>query len=328
MVVQSIWGWQPALYLFLGGMGAGAFVMAAVLYLIDQKRHAKIVCISMGASVVCLGVGLLLLLSELIQPARGLMMWQSFSHFTSWMTYGAWGAFAAIIVFGLSTVLAVGKVQKRFVRSESQAKRFVLVRKTLAVVGIALGVFVAVYTGMLLMMAPGVPLWNTPLLPCLCAVSGIDTGGALVELVAVLLAKKDSLASRARMLMERIVVGLVVAECVVLGCLLFSMAGGEGSIVAATAAQSAEMLMAGVLAPYFWSLVVACGLVLPLVMATVGLVLHRKGDKKPGAKRHQTSLMAVGAVGAMIGGCALRFLILAAGIHADVVAETVRSLIG
>ena len=31
--LQSVWGWQPALYLFLGGMGAGAFVVAAVLYL-------------------------------------------------------------------------------------------------------------------------------------------------------------------------------------------------------------------------------------------------------------------------------------------------------
>ena len=39
-------------------------------------------------------------------------------------------------------------------------------------------------------------------------------------------------------------------------------------------------------------------------------------------------LMAAGAVGALIGGCALRFLILAAGMHADLVAETVMSLIG
>lgn len=319
MVLQSIWGWQPALYLFLGGMGAGAFVMAAVLYLIDQKRHAKIVCISMWASAICLGVGLLLLLSELTQPARGLMMWQSFSHFTSWMTYGAWGAFAAIAVFGVSAVLALSKVEKKCVQNEKQEKQFVLARKLLAVIGIALGVFVAVYTGMLLMMAPGVPLWNTPFLPCLFAVSGIDTGVALVEVVAVLLSKKDPLAPRARMLLEGIVVGLVVSELAVLAAFLLPLLGGEGTAAVVTARQSAELLIFGTLAPYFWGLVVVCGLVLPLLAAIIGLVPR---------KTHSDNLVAVGAVGAIVGGCALRFLILAAGLHANVVAETVVNMIG
>lgn len=325
MVLQSIWGWQPALYLFLGGMGAGAFIMAAVLYLIDQERHAKIVCVSMWASAIGLGLGLLLLLSELTQPARGLLMWQSFSHFTSWMTYGAWGAFAAIAVFGLSAVLAVDKVGKRCT-SEKQAKHFVCVRKVLAVVGIALGLFVAVYTGMLLMMAPGVPLWNTPLLPCLFAVSGIDTGVALVEVIAVLLARKDPLAPRARVLMERIVVFLVVVECVVLSAFLLSMASGVGSAAAAAGAQSAELLTLGSLAPYFWGMVVVCGLVLPLAMAVTGLALHGRGAER-GAKPGYDYPMAIGAVGALIGGCALRFLVLAAGVHAEIVAETVMSLV-
>ena len=101
MELQTIWSWQPALYLFLGGMGAGAFVMAAVLFLIDRTRHRLIVCVSMWAALASLAVGLLLLLSELVTPLRGLLMWQSFGHFTSWMTYGAWGAFAAMAVFCL-----------------------------------------------------------------------------------------------------------------------------------------------------------------------------------------------------------------------------------
>ena len=42
MELQTIWSWQPALYLFLGGMGAGAFVMAAVLFLIDRTRHRPV----------------------------------------------------------------------------------------------------------------------------------------------------------------------------------------------------------------------------------------------------------------------------------------------
>lgn len=330
-MLQLTWSWQPALYLFLGGMGAGAFVMAAVLFLIDRTRHRLIVCVSMWAALFSLAAGLLLLLTELITPARGLLMWQSFGHFTSWMTYGAWGAFAAMAVFAVSALLATRPVgvwlAKRWAWFE---KKGTTLRRVLAVIGIVLGAFVAVYTGMLLMTAESVPLWDTPLLPALFTVSAFDTGVALVELVAIALSKKDALASKARLLMERIVVVLVLVEGVVMAVFLTSMLGADTqTAVGATAAASATLLVSGGLAGCFWGMVVICGLAVPLAMALVGLVLHRRSSKKPGAKQHAgTALMAIGAVGALIGGCELRFLILAAGIHADVVAETVMSLIG
>ncbi|WP_281654120.1 NrfD/PsrC family molybdoenzyme membrane anchor subunit [Eggerthella sinensis] len=329
-MLQTMWSWQPALYLFLGGMGAGAFVMAAVLFLIDRTRHRLIVCVSMWAALASLAVGLLLLLSELITPARGLLMWQSFGHFTSWMTYGAWGAFAAMAVFAVSALLATRPVGVWLATKWKWfEKHGVALRRVLAVVGIVLGAFVAVYTGMLLMSAGGVPLWNTLLLPALFTVSAFDTGVALVEIVAVLLSKKDALAPKARVIMERAVVVLVLVECVVMAAFLASMLGADGqTAMGATAASSAALLVSGGLAACFWGMVVACGLVLPLVMAAAGLVLHRRGGKKPCPKRLQGALMAIGAAGALIGGCELRFLILAAGIHADVVAETVKSLIG
>ena len=308
MELQTIWSWQPALYLFLGGMGAGAFVMAAVLFLIDRTRHRLIVCVSMWAALASLAVGLLLLLSELITPLRGLMMWQSFGHFTSWMTYGAWGAFAAMAVFAVSALLATRPVGVWLAKKWKWfEKRGVALRRVLAVIGIVLGAFVAVYTGMLLMAAGSVPLWSTPLLPALFTVSAFDTGVALVELVALALSKKDALAPKARVLM---------------------VGGDVQTAVGATAAASAALLLTGDLAACFWALVAACGLAMPLAMAVAGLVLHKRGKKKPGMKQHGGTLMAAGAVGALIGGCALRFLILAAGMHADLVAETVMSLIG
>lgn len=336
-MLQLTWGWQPALYLFLGGMGAGAFIMAAVLFLIDRTKHRLVVCVSMWAAFASLAVGLMLLLSELITPVRGMLMWQSFSNFASWMTYGAWGAFGALAVFALSALLAMrpvgnwlAKKWKWFGKTASQegdaaksaretAPNGVQLRRVLAVIGIALGAFVAVYTGMLLMTAGGVPLWDSPLLPCLFTVSAFDTGVALVEVVAVLLAKKDPLAHRAAMLMERIVVVLVVLEVAVLAVFLGSLLGADSATASgATGAASAELLTTGGLSTVFWGMVVACGLALPLVMALLGLALSKR-DTKP--------LMALGAIGALIGGCELRFLILAAGVHADVLSTTVMGLI-
>lgn len=315
-MLQLTWGWQPALYLFLGGMGAGAFIMAAVLYLIDSTKHRLVVCASMWAAFASLAVGLVLLLAELISPLRGMMMWQSFSHFSSWMTFGAWGAFAALAVFALSGLLAMRPVgnwlNKRWKwYTAGNSKKL---RRILAWVGIVLGAFVAAYTGMLLMSSGGVPLWDTPLLPCLFTVSAFDTGVALVELIALALSKKDPLAPKAVKLMERCVVVLVVLEVAALAAFLGSMLVGAGG---AAGSASAQMLLSGGLATPFWAMIVAMGLALPLIAALTGLV----------SKKDRTPLTAIGAVGALIGGCELRFLILAAGVHAAVVAETVMGLL-
>lgn len=342
--MQTIWGWQPALYLFLGGMGGGAFLTAGVLYLRDRARNSRVICASMWAAVISLAAGLLLLLSELVTPARGLMMWQSFSHFTSWMTYGAWGAFAAIVVFGLSALLATDKVMAPLrKRGGWLAAHEAGLRSGLAIVGIVLGAFVAVYTGMLLMAPASVPLWNTPLLPFLFTVSAFDTGVALVEVMAVVAARKDPLGTDAKRFLERCVVVLVLLEAVVLAAFLGTALSGGTDAAAATAAASAAMLVEGPLAGWFWVLLVAAGLALPLVVAISGLT-HKPAasaaDKTAEAGSGNSTANAAakprltrwlplaGACGALVGGCALRFLVLAAGVHANLVSETILRLIG
>lgn len=375
-MMQTIWGWQPALYLFLGGMGGGCFLTAAILYLKDAAHNRRTVCASMWAATISLAVGLLLLLAELITPVRGLMMWQSFSHFTSWMTFGAWGAFAAIVVFGLSAIFSTEKV-----------KVPASVRRALAIIGIVLGAFVAVYTGMLLMAPASVPFWNTPLLPLLFTVSAFDTGVALVEVMAAAAARKDPLAADAKRFLERCVVVLVLVEMVVLAAFLgTALAGGSGA-AAETASASAAMLVEGPLAGWFWVLLVAAGLALPLAVAIAGLAKSGRDEASESTPLTATNSAAatnpvaapapsdtaaddkastavapsaqlpsqdaagteavaaapspatkptglsrwlplVGACGALAGGCALRFLVLAAGVHANLVADTIIALIG
>lgn len=338
MELQSVWGWQPALYLFLGGMGAGAFIMAAILYLKDRERNARVVCVSMWAAAISLIVGLLLLLMELVTPLRGLLMWQSFSHFTSWMTYGAWGAFGAIAAFGVSALFATPKIAAWLTGKCSwYAQHEQGIRKVFAVAGIVLGAFVAFYTGMLLMTAGSVPFWDTLLLPALFTVSAFDTGVALVEVVAIALAKKETIDHSTKRFMEKCVVVLVVFEVVVLAAFLGSMLLADVSMpVGAAAAASAGMFVSGQLAVWFWGLVAVLGLALPFAMALKGL-FAKEEPASSDAKDNAADVVAkpavdvptlVGALGALVGGCALRFLVLAAGVHADVVADTIMRMIG
>ena len=96
--------------------------------------------------------------------------------------------------------------------------------------------------------------------------------------------------------------------------------------VGAAAAASAGMFVSGQLAVWFWGLVAVLGLALPLAMALKGL-LSKDEPASSDAKAVDVPTL-IGAIGALVGGCALRFLVLAAGIHADVVADTIMKMIG
>ena len=54
---QTVWGWQPALYLFLGGVGAGALVFSAVLFFVGKKRQSLTVGLSLWVGALCMIIG-------------------------------------------------------------------------------------------------------------------------------------------------------------------------------------------------------------------------------------------------------------------------------
>ena len=116
-------------------------------------------------------------------------------------------------------------------------------RKGFAIAGIALGVFVAVYTGMLLMTAEGVPLWDTPLLPCLFTVSAFDTGVALVEVVAVSVSKRELLQEWAHSVLEKAVIALVVAEVLVVVAFIMVLGNGNPSNAMSAAADASVAML-------------------------------------------------------------------------------------
>ena len=58
---EHYWGWLVAIYLFLGGMGAGAFIIAAVIELTGERyKHEYCPTALVGAGAVCLAWGAIL----------------------------------------------------------------------------------------------------------------------------------------------------------------------------------------------------------------------------------------------------------------------------
>jgi formate-dependent nitrite reductase membrane component NrfD len=300
--LQTTWGWLVAFYLFLGGLGAGTFCAVAVVSLISGSRFKSTVRFGAWASAVAIGVGTFLLLLDVGQPFRALVLFRSFSHMSSWMAIGAWLLIVAIVINGLCAlfwtelVLAwFGKVWKPLQEKAS------LVRTILAGVGIPVNLGVAIYTGVLLGVLPYRPLWHTWLLPLLFTSSALDTGVGLVAGYAALREKAEG-AKRLRTALEATIIALITIEAIVLGFFLVTASNGS-----ADAARSAEMLTSGTLSWALWIVVVGLGLVIPLgvcISQLAGLLKKRAAQVVP----------LIGLSSCLIGGWTLRFLVLSAGL--------------
>lgn len=318
--LQTVWGWQPTLYLFLGGLGAGTFLVAALVHLFTRK-HEKIVCMGMWSAVAFLAVGLGFLLMEVTAPLRALMMWQSFSQFDSWMAIGAWLLFAGIVVF---VIAAFAATKPLYTLVKVTDKTACAVKTLCSALGIVFALCIALYTGILLKSAPGVPFWNTGMLPALFTVSAIDTG---VAFMAILTAVFEKEAHGLRFKMELATIALIIVETAVLVLFVTYMLGGgneffEGLEVGycATATASAQNWLEGQLAAPFWGLVVTVGLAVPFVVA----IVQCAAKLGPVPER---ALAVLGATCVLVGGCALRFITLLAGAHVDIVVNAIGALL-
>jgi len=303
--LQDVWGWLVAIYLFLGGLGAGAFCVTAILQLVTGGRFKVTIKFGAWTSVIAIVLGLLALLLEVGKPFQAVVLFNSFVNFGSWMTIGAWLLVVALLVFTSYALLRTDRVVARLGRLwkplEEKRSRLCTI---LAIIGIPISLGVAIYTGILIGVLPFIPFWNTWLLPALFTVSALDTGVAIVAANAILREKVNGVA-RLKTAFEASIVALVAIEATVLWFYLQTMLTGSPDM-----AKSAQILTSGALSLPFWIIVVSFGLAVPFL---VGLIqLSRL------VKRATVVLPLVGIAAALLGGFTLRFVVLSAGLHASI----------
>ena len=175
---ELIWGLPVIGYLFLAGLGAGALVTSTSLLLRGKNNPDYFRLARYGAvlSIPTVALGSALLVLELGTFQSG--------HWFRWinlykvinlspMSLGSW---LLIIYFAV----AAPYVYTFLVPNSHSEDRFAGLRRKLAYPCVALGIGVAVYTGILLGAMPSRPLWNSPILALLFLVSAISTGIASV----------------------------------------------------------------------------------------------------------------------------------------------------
>lgn len=298
--MQLVWNWIIAIYLFLGGLGAGAFLVAAVLELSGhraQRKFCPTTLVGATLSGPLVGIGALLLIFDLGAGMREpLRIFYMFANGTSVMTWGIWilcGFIPLALIYGLLELLdTYGKV--------GQGSRLGIAKRVVAAVGSLFAVGTALYTGVLLSaVGPALPFWSTslgvPILPLLFLVSAVSTGVALTLLLSDTLAPGDRQPETNRFSVVHLV--LIVLEVALLSLLLITALRQGGP-----AAAAAEALTAGSNSLPFWLLFVVPGLVVPLVALAVAKI-----------GKHSRVLTLVEGVCILAAGLVLRYLVLVSG---------------
>jgi formate-dependent nitrite reductase membrane component NrfD len=312
MVSEYYWGWLVAIYLFMGGMGAGSFVIAALIELTggryDQK-YCPTTMVGAGVSGPLILIGTVLLIFDLgaglNEPWRILNM---FTNFSSVMTWGIWilSLFLPIaflygfleIMHVYPQVLAWARKRLRFLPETLPYRR---IKRVVCSVGLVLAVATAIYTGVLLSVVEAVPLWSTPILPALFLVSALSTGmGLCIDLSATLAIPEIHRRFKHLPTIHLVMIGL---ELTLLALLLVTALNRGGE-----AAESAKLILTGNGSITFWILVVGFGMVYPMMVHAYALARQSHG--------YLSGILS--GVGIVIAGLFVRYLIVAAAIPVTV----------
>jgi formate-dependent nitrite reductase membrane component NrfD len=201
---------------------------------------------------------------------------------TSWISRG----FTFIMLFGFFTVITMILMQWA-----PDATAAITTFKVLA------GIFAfaqSIYTGFAVSYVSAIKVWNSAIVPVLFVTCGL-TGG-LAILLAIMMGQDSAQIAT----LENIIRVVLIALAVIIGVYLWN------TTYSSTAAKEAvKRLIGGSLAPLFWVGVFLFGIMIPVV---ISVTTYFTGEASSG-------LLITAIISEIIGGLALRFAILKAGVY-------------
>jgi len=291
-----VWGWEIPVYLFLGGWTAGIMVLCGWALWKgqrDERPHATFSLASSGLFMlafmaISLGMGALFLDLE-----HKLYVWRLYLTFepASPMSWGAWILMLVYPVLVMGMLLDPPRnLMNRFPRIEpawTSLTDNLTVRRVTGLVAICAGVALGIYTGILLSALGARPLWSSAILGPLFLFSGLSAAAAFAHWASPDQPEREYLA--------KIDNQFLASE---LAMVLLFLIGLTTSTEAHM--QAAQLFLGGPYTAVFWVGVVGLGIVLPLIIQSLAVT-------------HRVPHTPLAPVLVLLGGLALRFVIVSAG---------------
>ena len=274
--VQVEWRWIIAAYLFLAGVGGGAYLAGVIADFAGGVDWRTVSKIGIFLGMPCVLIGCLFLLLDLGKPINAWRVWMKPG--TSWMARGT----IIIVLFMIFATVQTAFWIWPLPGSIENA------RGAIAVLGAIFGFLTVIYTGLLLGYSQPIALWRTALLPVLFFVSAVSTGIMAIILVGHFFEVEATQLA----LLARIDAVILILEMFVVAVFLYN------AYRTLESRFSAKRILAGSIATGFWLGVVACGLLIPFFLELFG---------------GEGIAAGLAAVLGLFGGLCLRYVILAAG---------------
>jgi protein NrfD len=286
----SIWQWQIPVYLFLGGLVAGIMIIASAQEILWPERwNRKISFWGSIAAFFGLSLGMLALFLDL---SHKLYVWRFYLALKP-LSPMSWGSWILILVYPLLLMWFLGsfdpEAAPRRLRDLLRGAHDLAVRWRRAILGlnVLVGAALGVYTGILLQTLMARPLWATGLLGPLFLASGMSAGAAFLMLL-----KESRTVVRDLLRWDA---AILVVELALLA--LFFVERYAGGFLEKA---SAGLLVTGPFAGSFFGLVIAGGILVPLLIEL-------------GELRGKIRGTVVAPLLVLLGSFALRFILVAAG---------------
>ena len=151
---------------------------------------------------------------------------------------------------------------------------------------------VAIYSGFVVGYVGAIKLWNSAIIPVLFVVAGVAGGLALLMVVSV---GNSSLSADVAVALRWVLIAYAVCTAIYLWVATYE---------STAARDSAMRILRGNVASVFWLLVVLLGMVVPIIMLFAA---------------ESTAVFVIAGILAIIGGVALRYSILKAGVYSPLV---------
>ncbi|MEE8448427.1 MAG: DmsC/YnfH family molybdoenzyme membrane anchor subunit [Thermodesulfobacteriota bacterium] len=275
---QQEWRWLIATAFFLGGVGAGQFIISVL-----QNFWAGMV---VGWLIVVVGKGT----AHALYLGRPLRAWRAFARpGRSWISRGM----IFIAIFAVFSLLYMAPSIEVFSGLPWDAGTSM--GQFLKVVSILSALGVMVYTGFLMAYCPSIPFWNTSLLPILFIVYGFMGGLGMNFITAAFGAQFPGNMK----LLEVAGIGLLTLTAVILLSYLGSMfKSTTGS------REAVHSLVWGENSLLFWGGAIVLGILIPLAVA-----LSYLGVESPSTYTY----LGMAAISELVGAFLFRYSLLRVG---------------
>jgi formate-dependent nitrite reductase membrane component NrfD len=176
MIVRNqVWGLPVAVEMTLLAVASFAVVWA---YIFWRRGDVKAAAVGGALGVVLPAAALGILASELLKPPTAgilvLPLLNPHANLSSWMVWGATGISLLILGSLLFTLPLIKPLDRIAVWGRSK-----LAMNLLGLLTAALGVYVALYTGLVLAYERGIPFWHSAAVPLLALFMGVAAGSGL-----------------------------------------------------------------------------------------------------------------------------------------------------